>query len=94
MFIDNSAGPREFGPNDDASLELPAEGAYRVQEALRVMGWDPHHPRVFSQARGLVPVWLPLTAEITWGMLSIFLSNSDGIRDSIGGWFCLSLIHI
>ena len=88
MFIDNSAGPREFGPNDDASLELPAEGAYRVQEALRVMGWDPHHPRVFSQARGLVPVWLPLTAEITWGMLSIFLSNSDGIRDSIGGWFC------
>ena len=20
MFIDNSAGPREFGPNDDASL--------------------------------------------------------------------------
>ncbi|EGF73066.1 hypothetical protein HMPREF9588_00075 [Cutibacterium acnes HL025PA2] len=88
MFIDNSAGPREFGPNDDASLELPAEGAYRVQEALRVMGWDPHHPRVFSQAKGLVPVWLPLTAEITWGMLSIFLSNSDGIRDSIGGWFC------
>lgn len=44
MFIDNSAGPREFGPNDDASLELPAEGAYRVQEALRVMGLGPTPP--------------------------------------------------
>ncbi|MEH0339262.1 hypothetical protein [Cutibacterium namnetense] len=91
MFVDNSAGPREFGPNDDASLELPAEGAYRVQEALRVMGWDPHHPRVFSQARGLVPVWLPLTAGMTWAMGSMILSNSDSIRDTLTGWACIAL---
>ena len=25
---------------------------------------------------------------MTWAMGSTFLSNSDGIRDSIGGWFC------
>ncbi|WHE31534.1 hypothetical protein O2A76_01030 [Cutibacterium acnes subsp. acnes] len=91
MFIDNSAGPREFGPNDDASLELPTEGAYRVQEALRVMGWDPHHPRVFSQAKALVPVWLPLTAGMTWAIGSMILSNSDGIRDTLTGWAYIAL---
>ncbi|QQY15968.1 hypothetical protein JMX53_05565 [Cutibacterium avidum] len=86
MTADNSAGPREFGPNDDASLELPTEGAYRVQEALRVMGWDPHHPRVFSQARGLLRVWLPLAAGSTWAGLSMILDSEDGFWSNLVGY--------
>ena len=75
---------------DNAPIHL-VDDEYRLQESLRVMSSDPHEPRIFSQERIFVPVFLSLGSGMTWAMVSMLLSDSEGVKDSIAGWLYLTL---
>lgn len=62
---------------DNAPIHL-VDDEYRLQESLRVMSSDPHEPRIFSQERIFVPVFLSLGSGMTWAMVSMLLSDSEG----------------
>ena len=71
---------------DNPPLQYEEEGIYGIARMERRMSHNPHHPRVFSLAYLMLPVFLPLTAGLTWGFISMLIDNSDGIRDSFSGW--------
>lgn len=71
---------------DNPPLQYEEKGIYGIARMERRMSHNPHHPRVFSLAYLMLPVFLPLTAGLTWGFISMLIDNSDGIRDSFSGW--------
>ena len=73
-----SIEPRYLSADMDKPPIKLLEGSERVQEALRVMGSNPYEPRILSQARGMIPIWLPLAAGSTWSGLSMPLDSEDG----------------
>ncbi|QQY15965.1 hypothetical protein JMX53_05555 [Cutibacterium avidum] len=71
---------------DNPPLQYEEKGVYGIARMERRMSRDPHHPRAFSLAYLMLPVFLPLTAGLTCGFISMLIDNSDGIRDSFSGW--------
>ncbi|MGJ0794833.1 hypothetical protein ACR746_01700 [Cutibacterium avidum] len=62
---------------DNPPLQYEEEGIYGIARMERRMSHNPHHPRVFSLAYLMLPVFLPLTAGLTWGFISMLIDNSD-----------------
>ncbi|AOG28154.1 hypothetical protein [Cutibacterium avidum] len=81
------AEPRYLAADmDDPPRQYEEKGVYGIARMERRMSRDPHHPRAFSLAYLMLPVFLPLTAGLTCGFISMLIDNSDGIRDSFSGW--------
>ena len=62
-----SVEPRCFSPDVQGSSGQLGDGQDRPQEPSWGVGRDPAQPRIFSQARILVPMGLVGSAGLTWG---------------------------
>ena len=81
------AEPRYLAADmDDPPLQYEEKGVYGIARMERRMSRDPHHPRVFSLAYLMLPVWLPLAALMTSCGIPILLDNTDGFREGLSGW--------
>ena len=87
-----SIEPRYLSADMDKPPIKLLEGSERVQEALRVMGSNPYEPRVLSQARGMIPIFLPIGALATGTGLPMALDTdpSEGINNIVYGWIVIA----